>query len=91
MLKFASRIDYKKMLIETSVNTIPCWVGGEFESVSNIVLQDTVKIPPWFCHHVTDDISKADTITHKGLLQSSGSLLKSKEVCFVEGIVGTSS
>ena len=24
MLKFASRIDYKKMLIETSVNTIPC-------------------------------------------------------------------
>ena len=24
MLKFASRIDYKKMLVETNVNTIPC-------------------------------------------------------------------
>ena len=91
MLKFASRIDYKKMLIETSVNTIPCWVGGESESVSNVVLQDTVKIPPWSCHHVTVDISKADTLSDTGLLQFSGSLLKSKEVCIVEGIVDTSS
>ena len=91
MLKSASRIDYKKMLIETSVNTIPCWVGGESESVSNVVLQDTVKIPPWSCHHVTVDISKADTLSDTGLLQSSGSLLKSKEVCIVEGIVDTSS
>ena len=91
MLKFASRIDYKKMLIETSANTKPCWVGGESESVSNVVLQDTVKIPPWSCHHVTVDISKADILSDTGLLQSSGSLLKSKEVCLVEGIVDTSS
>ena len=89
MLKFASRIDYRKMLIETSVNTIPCYVGGESEAVSNVVLQQTVKIPPWSCHNVTVDITKADVLSDTGILQHSSSLLKSKEVCLIEGIVET--
>ena len=90
MLKFASRIDYRKMMIETSVNTIPCWVGGESESVSNVIIQDTIKIPPWSCHHVTVSIPKADTLADSGLIIPSRSLLKSKDVSLVDGIVDTS-
>ena len=42
------------------------------------------------CHHVTVGISKANTLSDTGLLQSPGSLLKSKKVCLFEGIVDTS-
>ena len=90
MLKFASRIDYRKMMIETSVNTIPCWVGGESESVNNVIIQDTIKIPPWSCHHVTVSIPRADTLADSGLIIPSRSLLKSKDVSLVDGIVDTS-
>ncbi|MEW8542500.1 MAG: hypothetical protein AB2693_03115, partial [Candidatus Thiodiazotropha sp.] len=91
MLKYASRIDYGKMLIETCVNTIPCRVGGESESVSRVILHDTLKMPPWSCRHVTVSIPQADSLSESGILIPSSSLLKSKDVCLVEGIVHTSS
>ena len=90
MLKFASRIDYRKMLIETSVNSVPCWVGGETESVCSILVQDTVTIPAWSCHCVTVNIPKANTLADSGIVMPSRSLLKSKNVCLVEGIIDTS-
>ena len=71
------------------MNTIPCYVGGDSEAVSNFVLQQTVKIPSWSCHNVTVDITKADVLSDTGILQHSSSLLKSKEVCLIEGIVET--
>ena len=88
LLKFATHTDYKKMLIETSVNTIPYWVGGE--SVSNVVLQDSPNSPhgpaiillliyPNRIHCSTQASSNRQV------------LLKSKEVCFFEGIIDTSS
>ena len=54
------------------------------------LIQDTINIPPWSCHHVTVSIPKADTLADSGLIIPSRSLLKSKDVSLVDGIVDTS-
>ena len=91
MLRFASRIDYKKLQIETSVNTIPCWIGGEAESVSQVIIQETTKLPPWSCCNIMVNIPKADALSESGYLIPSIPLLQNKGVYLVEGIINTSS
>ena len=89
MLRFASRIDYKKLQIETSVNTIPCWIGGEAESVSQVIIQETTKLPPWSCCNIMVNIPKADALSESGYLIPSIPLLQKKGVYLVEGIINT--
>ena len=91
MLRFASRMDYKKLQIETSVNTIPCWIGGEAESVSQVIIQETTKLPPWSCCNIIVSIPKADVLSEAGYLIPSIPLLQNKSVYLVEGIINTSS
>lgn len=91
MLKFASRIDYKKMLVETSMNTIPCWIGGEAESVSHVLLSDTITVPPMSSRLVSVQLPNADRLTDAGLITASKSLLRSKDTYLVEGVIATTS
>ncbi len=89
LLKYASRIDYKRLLIDTSIASIPCWIGGETEAISRVLLVNTTIVPPFTTMLVDVELPNFDKLSGAGLVTRSSNLIRGKDTVVVEGVIDT--
>ncbi len=87
LLKYASKIDYRRLLIDTAIASIPCWIGGETEAVSRVLLIHTTVVPPLSSMLVDVEVPDFDRLSRAGLVTRSRNLMKSKDTVVVEGVI----
>lgn len=87
LLKFANKIDYKKLTIDTGVARIPCWIGGETEAISHVLLMNATVVPPLSSMLVTVELPNFDKLSGAALVTRSRNLVKSKNTIVVEGVI----
>ncbi|KAL3852496.1 hypothetical protein ACJMK2_016125, partial [Sinanodonta woodiana] len=89
MLKFASKIDYKNLSIQTNYGDIQCWIGGEVAMSCRVVAKCAITIPANSYMWLPVIIPGIEHLSDIGLVESNRELFEKEQLYIVQGVIDT--
>ncbi|KAK3083689.1 hypothetical protein FSP39_001513 [Pinctada imbricata] len=87
LLKYANKIDLKKLQLITDFGNIPCWIGGETKMICNVKPVRSTTVPPksrvWLPIH----IPSSEKLAPLGIIEPCLNQLHQKSIFFSAGII----
>lgn len=90
LLKFVTKIDYQKMVLQTCKANIQCWVAGEAQMVCRVEATELITIPGNSRMFVAVDIPCCEKLGENVLIEPSVRLFEEKNVSVMPGILKNS-
>ncbi|KAL3891210.1 hypothetical protein ACJMK2_003473 [Sinanodonta woodiana] len=87
MLKFANKIDYKNLNIQTNYADIQCWIGGEVAMSCKVVAKYVITITDNSYTWLPVIIPVIEHLSDIGLVESNRELLEKKNLYIVQGVI----
>ncbi|KAL3889426.1 hypothetical protein ACJMK2_001770 [Sinanodonta woodiana] len=89
VLKFASKIDYKNLSIQTNYGDIQCWIGGEVAMSCRVVAKCAITIPANSYMWLPVIIPGIEHLSDIGLVESNRELFEKEHLYSVQGVIDT--
>lgn len=89
LLDYATKIDYKRLVLQTEDTCIPCWIGGEAAMTCRVEVRNTVEIPANSSMFVPVCIPECEHLADIGLIEPSKELCESKNIILTPGVIST--
>ncbi len=71
LMRFVSKIDYRRSVLQTDQAEIQCWIGGEAALVCRVEVADTVVLPPQSRMCVPVSVPHAERLAPCGYIEPS--------------------
>ncbi|KAK3082555.1 hypothetical protein FSP39_002615 [Pinctada imbricata] len=87
LLKYANKIDLKKLQLITYFGNIPCWIGGETKMICNVKPVRSTTVPPKSRVWLPVNIPSSEKLAPLGIIEPCLNQLHQKSIFFSAGII----
>ncbi|CAC5373255.1 unnamed protein product [Mytilus coruscus] len=90
LLHYVNKIDYQRMVVQTSLTDIQCWVAGETQMVCRVEVKEEITIPANSRMFIPVDIPFCEKLSESCMIEPSVRLFDEKNIAILPAILQTS-
>lgn len=90
LLKYVTRIDYQRMILQTELAAIQCWIAGEAQMVCRVEVQEEVVVPANSRMFIPVHIPCCEKLGEQFVVEPSVPLFQERNIAILPGIMQNS-
>ncbi|VDI82433.1 Hypothetical predicted protein [Mytilus galloprovincialis] len=90
LLHYVNKIDYQRMVLQTSLTDIQCWVAGETQMVCRVEVKEETTIPANSRMFIPVDIPFCEKLSESCMIEPSVRLFDEKNIAILPAILQSS-